>query len=97
MKRDLVTVKLRLFGDLAEVFKAREEEVELERASNIRGLLSLLCNSYERRTKILDKSGEVRSDLNILRNGRNICFLNGIDTELDEGDVVSVFPRMFGG
>jgi molybdopterin synthase sulfur carrier subunit len=97
MKGNVCKVRVRLFGDLAEVFQAREEEVELERASSIQGLLRLLCNSYQRRTKIFDKSGEVRSDINILRNGRNIAFLNGVETELDDGDVVSVFPRMFGG
>jgi molybdopterin synthase sulfur carrier subunit len=97
MERDLVTVKLRLFGDLAEVFKAREEALEVERASSLRGLLQLTCHCYERRRKIFDSAGELRSDLNVLRNGRNIRFLNGIDTELDDGDVVSVFPRMFGG
>ena len=86
-----------MFGDLAEVFQAREMEAELEAASNIQGFLRLLCVSYERRTKIFERSGEVRADINILRNGRNIAFLNGVETELDDGDVVSVFPRMFGG
>jgi molybdopterin synthase sulfur carrier subunit len=97
MKRDLCKVKVRFFGDLAEVFQARETETELESESTIKGLLRLLCISYERRTKIFDKSGEVRADINILRNGRNIAFLNGVETELHDGDVVSVFPRMFGG
>ena len=97
MRRNLCKVRVRFFGDLADVFQARETEADLEAASTIRGLLRLLCSSYERRTKIFDRSDEVRADINILRNGRNIAFLNGVETELDDGDVVSLFPRMFGG
>lgn len=97
MKTNVAKVKVKLFGDLPGVFQEREVEIELERGSNIRGLLDLLCNSYERRQKIFDQSGQIRSDINILKNGRNICFLDGIQTELREGDTIAIFPPIFGG
>jgi len=97
MKNNVAKVKVKLFGDLQEAFQEREGEIELERAPNIRGLLDLLCNSYERRQKIFDQSGQIRSDINILKNGRNIYFLDGIQTELKKGDTIAIFPPIFGG
>ncbi len=97
MKNNVVKVRVKLFGGLQEAFQEREGKIELERASNIRGLLGLLCNSYERRQKIFDQSGQIRSDVNILKNGRNIYFLDGIQTELKEGDIIAIFPPIFGG
>lgn len=97
MKNNVAKVKVKLFGGLQEAFQEREREIELERASNIQELLDLLCNSYERRQKIFDQSGRIRSDINILKNGRNIYFLDGIQTELKEGDTIAIFPPAVGG
>ena len=33
----------------------------------------------------------------MLVNGRNILFLDGLATTLRDGDVVSVFPPVYGG
>ena len=47
---------------------------------------------YDSRTKI------VRDDIRILLNGRHIVHLpKGLDTELKEGDEVSLFPPVAGG
>lgn len=97
MKNNIAKVKVKLYGDLPEVFQEREGEIDLERAPNIQGLLDLLCNSYERRQKIFDQSGQIRSDINIFKNGRNINFLDGIQTELKEGDTIAILPSLFGG
>jgi molybdopterin converting factor small subunit len=34
----------------------------------------------------------VRTYVNILKNGRNIHFSGGLETPLDDGDVVALFP-----
>jgi len=36
-------------------------------------------------------------DVNVLKNGRNIHFLNGLETPLSEGDVIALFPPAAGG
>ena len=97
MNSKSVRVKVRFFGDLVDAFQLREGEVELEGVPSIRSLLSFMGNSYARRQKVFDELGEIRPDLNILKNGRNIAFLNGAETKLSEGDTIAVFPRMFGG
>lgn len=38
-----------------------------------------------------------RSDLIVLVNGRGLEYLEGMETKLNEGDVVAVFPQIAGG
>jgi molybdopterin synthase sulfur carrier subunit len=41
--------------------------------------------------------GELRSGIKILVNGRNISFLQGLDTVLEDRDVISILPIAGGG
>jgi len=97
MGEDIPKIKVKLFAGIREVFQEKEREIELERASTIRDLLDFLCNTYEQRQKIFDQSGQIRSELIILKNGRHINFLDGIQTELKEGDTIAIFPFVCGG
>ena len=90
-------VKVEFYASMREVFQEKYREVELERPSNIRDVLNLLCNTYEQRHRIFDNSGQIRPDVNILKNGRHIKFLDSIETELKEGDTISIFPLIYGG
>lgn len=40
---------------------------------------------------------EVKSGINVMVNGRNIIYLNGLDTRLEDGDAVAIFPTVAGG
>ncbi len=90
-------VKVKFLAVFRELFGKKEIEVELKDDSNMQQLLNLLCDSDERRQRILDPSGEVRSRVVILKNGRHIHQFGGIQTKLEEGDEITVFPPMIGG
>jgi len=97
MKPDGPKVKAKFYASMREVFQEKYREVELEKPSNIRDVLNLLCNTYEQRHRIFDNSGQIRSDVNILKNGRHFKFLDGIETEVKEGDIIAIFPLIYGG
>lgn len=90
-------VEARFHGGLQKVFREKEKQVDLREAPNIRGLFEVLCSSHERRQQLFDDHGHIRSELTILRNGRNIEFLSGLDTELNGGDTVAIFLPIRGG
>ncbi len=46
---------------------------------------------------LLDDSGEVRRYVAVFLNGREIHFLNGLDTRVTAADEVDVFPAVAGG
>jgi molybdopterin synthase sulfur carrier subunit len=47
--------------------------------------------------KPTDESGDIRRYVNIYINDEDIRFLDGKDTTLQDGDVVSIVPAIAGG
>lgn len=97
MKANTTKVKVEFFGGIRQVFKVKERRIVFERVPSIRNLLALLTDTYERRQAIFVQSGQIRPDVNILRNGRHIYFLNGIETQLEDGDTIAIYFQAAGG
>lgn len=49
------------------------------------------------RERLMDENGELRRFVNIYVNGDDVRFINGLDTELKDGDEVSIVPAVAGG
>ncbi len=49
------------------------------------------------KSRLCDESGNVRRFINLYVNNEDIRFLNGKDTALNEGDIVSIIPAIAGG
>jgi molybdopterin converting factor small subunit len=46
---------------------------------------------------VCDETGAVRRHLNVFVNADNVRDLNGVDTELTPGDVLTILPAVSGG
>jgi molybdopterin converting factor small subunit len=46
---------------------------------------------------LCDETGAVRRHLNVFVNSDNVCDLDGVDTTLMPGDVVTILPAVWGG
>ncbi len=72
-------------------------EVQVE-ASTIAELIDKLEEEFPGiKERLVDESGEIRKFVNFFVNDEDIRFLKGKDTELKEGDVVSIIPAIAGG
>jgi len=47
--------------------------------------------------RLCDENGEIRRFVNVYLNDEDVRFLNGRDTELKDGDEVSIVPAIAGG
>jgi molybdopterin synthase sulfur carrier subunit len=47
--------------------------------------------------RVLDDSGELRRFVNVFVRDEDVRFQDGLDTKLDDGDVVSIVPAVAGG
>lgn len=91
-----VTVKA--FATLRNIMDAKFTE-EIQENSTISDLLSTLMEKYPGLSDEIFQDGrrELKDFVNILINGRNISFLDGLDTRLNNGDLVVLFPPSGGG
>ena len=87
-------VKVKAFANLREVFGG-EISIKLQEGAVLKDLLSPVFLPPEAVEAIIDnESGEIKPTILILKNGRNIRFLGGVLTKLEDGDEVSIFPPL---
>ncbi|SFB68688.1 ubiquitin-like small archaeal modifier protein (SAMP) [Halobiforma haloterrestris] len=89
----------KLFADLAE--RAGEKRVTVEAAAGDTvgdALEELLADRSDLEDRVLDEEGDLRSQINVLRNGTNVLIEEeGLETELEDGDELALFPPVSGG
>lgn len=90
-------MQIRFFATYRDI--THVNSIEAPAPETVCGLLeSLSCRfGQAMRNKLFLPDGTLSWDAIVLVNGRNIVHLNGIDTTLTEGDVVSIFPMVAGG
>ncbi|MGA2120892.1 MAG: ubiquitin-like small modifier protein 1 [Methanoregula sp.] len=94
---DRITVTVKSFATLREVMDA-EVRMEFAEGATIRSLLTELTGWYSGLSDLLFSAPDTLRDfVNILKNGRNIHFLAGLDTPLEDGDIIALFPPAAGG
>ena len=89
-------VLVRFFAGLADVF-GKEARPTLGPATDVAAVLGDLCDRAGRRRDLFRGDGGLQERIVVLVNGRNISFLDGLATTLEEGDVISIFPPVYGG
>ena len=73
-----------------------EGEAEVE-GGTVGEVLDALFERYEElRDRICD-DGDLRRFVNVYVGGEDIRFLNGLDTEVSDGDDVKILPAVAGG
>lgn len=73
--------------------------LETAAPADLRQLLHWLADRFgpPMRDKLFSASDQLGMDAVILINGRHIAHLQGLDTPLQAGDVVGIFPLVAGG
>ena len=76
----------------------KRQAVEIE-ASTLRDAIDKLVVKYEEKFKnrIYDEKGKVRRFVNIYINGKDVRFLNSLETKLNDGDNILIIPAVGGG
>ena len=92
-------MEIRVYGTLRSVVgNQKEVQVPITGKSTPRQVLDQLLLAYpELGKKVLLEGRELQGGVNIFVNGRSIRFLDGLDTLLEEGDELALFPPLAGG
>ena len=94
----VMKVKVRSLAGFRHILGG-DREVDLAEGARIEDLLQDLCAAEggQGLRPLLFDAGGLKGDVNILVNGRNVESLQGLQTELAEGDDVALFPAAIGG
>ncbi len=91
------TVKFKTVGHLAHMAGVTELDIQLE-GSTIRDfLMEVFKNTDESYAKFVYPKGRLNDVVTIMKNGKNISLLGGLDTPVEDGDVINVMHMNIGG
>jgi molybdopterin synthase sulfur carrier subunit len=95
-------VSVRFFTSLREITNKKEETLKFseDEKVTVEVVLKTLSQRYGKPyiEYVYDgKTGEVRGFLQFLVNGKSATILNGLETALEDGDVLAILPPVGGG
>ncbi|WP_312909679.1 ubiquitin-like small modifier protein 1 [Natronosalvus caseinilyticus] len=88
---------LRFFATFREAVGQKDLSRTVEDGATVGDVLAGLEEEYQGLEGELLEDGAIRPQLSVLKNGRDVVHMAGVDTDLEEGDRLSVFPPVAGG
>jgi sulfur-carrier protein len=92
-------IRIKFLANIREITNLSEVELEIHPGDSIQSLMAALELKYGKRFKEATTGFAAGGipNVSILVNGRDMDFLNGLKTELHEGDIVVLIPPVAGG
>ncbi|WP_136600783.1 ubiquitin-like small modifier protein 1 [Salinigranum halophilum] len=90
-------VTLKFFATFREIVGSKTIDREFEDGVTVGEVLSALESEYDDLVGELLVDGDLKPQINVLKNGREVLHMEGIETRLEAGDTLSVFPPVAGG
>ncbi|MEL6269126.1 MAG: ubiquitin-like small modifier protein 1 [Chloroflexota bacterium] len=89
---------VKLFATLRDLTGKKTLNIPFEDGQTVRKLIDDLATLEPNlHNEIINANGEMTGLVHILVHGRNIDWLNGLDTTIKETDIVTLLPPSAGG
>lgn len=96
----MITVKVRTILTIAKILGRGEVELSVPEGSTLKELIAALVNRWgeDLASSLLEaKTQNVLPYIRLMVNGRDIAFLNKMETVLQNGDEILILPPVSGG
>jgi len=94
-----MNVVISSFATVKTVIGERMHNLEVPDKSTVGDVVNILLNRFGQPlvTEMCDKPGSLKESYQLIVNGQSILFLNGLETVMQEGDELLIFPPVCGG
>lgn len=92
-----MAIAVRFYATYRDITACKAMEIPVQ--GDLHRLLLLLTDKFgpAMERKLFKAPGELGPDAVILINGRHVAHLQGLNTPVQDGDVVAIFPLVAGG
>ena len=91
-------MKIKVFATLRPLVGGPEVEVNAGPGDTVGKALAELVERYPQlRDELFNADGDLQERIHIFINGRDIRYMDGFDTVIQEGDELRIFPPVGGG
>jgi molybdopterin synthase sulfur carrier subunit len=91
-------VRVSFYATLRPIVGGRSVEVPLDAGATVRELVDALASRWpELSEQLFDEEGGLSRRVNVFVEGRDIRWLDGVETPLQPGQKVDIFPPVAGG
>ena len=91
-------MKVKVYATLRPIIGGADVPTGTQPGQPVRDLVADMVTRWpDLRPEILDKDGNLQRRIQIFVNGRNIIYLHGLDTVMQDGDNIAIFPPVGGG
>jgi molybdopterin synthase sulfur carrier subunit len=90
-------VHIKSFANFRDIL-GKDLNVEVANDSTIKTLLDDLISTKPRlKNALFEESGQIKEYVILMKNRKNINTMDGLNTQLAEGDEVAILPPVAGG
>lgn len=91
------SMEWRLFADLADAAGDRRVPIEADGLETVGDALEALLDARPGLRERVLEDGELAEHVNVLVNGESVSAREGLDTPVEAGDELALFPPVSGG
>ena len=96
----MIMVKIHTILEIKKIIGHRDVEISLPRGSTLNALLGRMVDTWGEKLKTIlfdPQTSELFPHIRVMVNGRDMGFLDGLETVLNAGDEILILPPVGGG
>jgi molybdopterin converting factor small subunit len=93
----MIKIKVKFFGPFHDLFGGREKIVDFSSDGRLVQFLERLLDTPDRKQQVFARTGELLPHVVVMLNGTPVPSPSGLNTSLQEGDIIAIFPFLGGG